>query len=1233
MKGDFSFVDFDVASNYTSVRHQQGRVLLDRDWNDAQAIDGYWRRTMAGDAFGLGVLAVPSSQPDSFRVLSAVNDPAGIHVELDAGRAWASGVPVQLGARSVFSAEYVAPAGSAPATRATIVAGTTRDLVLLEVFEDTVSGFQDPATLIEPALGGPDTTERVKAFWTVKLLRLDVDEDCSAAASLVDDPAAQGGLTVSPAPSAVITGDCPLELGGGYTGLEHYLYRIEIAEPRAGRARFKWSQFNGGLAGRGVYVAATNTVTITANDQAINTCGVPKFYLEALDFDSALGAWTVRMTADATPGPTEGMLTLANVQGTWPAANAFFRLWNGIRDIQDFAIGGPVDFFDGLRLQFDPPAAGNANYRPGDYWAFPVRAGGADFASALWPTNAPPAGVVYRRVALGILHWQDRVADWDRGEIDDCRRIFRPLTNQKVCCSFLVGDGRTSFGDFNSIELALRHLPSAGGEICLLPGTHATNALISGRQSVTIRGCGARTTVMPRAAAMTAPIFSVVDSTRIEIEHMDLVALDGIAIDLAGTRPGACDDISITRHRILAYANAVRAREVSGLTIAHNRIRMLDKAGGLAAIDIASDDALVERNDIRVVPAPQTPPVDPTDPEPIDPVDPCAPLDLVYTRPVRFRGFVDRFWAVPISLVSLIGLAAPYRALGGIHVRNGSERVRILENRIVGGAGNGITLGALTVSIAPPAQQPFEFDLVKSTIIGRVVGPDGNPRPGVPIVFTRTSTGEQKTLVSAGADASFTFGPDAGRYAVSDGDTNLEIAQCTLTDRGDLRFLLMIRMKAAEQPLPPQSGFLYDIAIERNDIAAMGLNGIATLDPANAAPAGAGAAILAVGARRDSRVTFASRLLGSPVIGLAIRDNRISHNLRNPFTPELREIAATRGLGGISLGLVDDLAITGNRIEANGTSGVNPACGVFVHYGETIEIARNVILDNGLVLRGMERAPQSGIRGGVVLQLAASFGLFASLRGKAGNSGAKASALRVLANHVEQPVGCALQAHVFGPAMIDDNVLASDRGGGGRFDGMVSTVMLVNLSGVQETGPAVRLKASISAATAAGAPTAKTQPIGALAAMRIPTNVVALVPPLLPLGSILFNDNQTRSGAEHTEPITQVLMGYDDVSFEGNQSYVDQPGVVLANTMIFGGSVRAIGNRLRERSTTTTLSLLTVAERANVTSLNQTDHCIIARTTSATAPATVNSGNQMLSPSPLCMRLGTVASLLFMPQE
>ena len=85
-----------------------------------------------------------------------------------------------------------------------------------------------------------------------------------------------------------IAGDCPVVGGGGYTGFEHNLYRIEIADTAPGApARFKWSQWNGGLAGRGRFDSTTDPdrVIIDAGRAAIVNSGLTEFYLEALQYD------------------------------------------------------------------------------------------------------------------------------------------------------------------------------------------------------------------------------------------------------------------------------------------------------------------------------------------------------------------------------------------------------------------------------------------------------------------------------------------------------------------------------------------------------------------------------------------------------------------------------------------------------------------------------------------------------------------------------------------------------------------------------------------------------------------------------------------------------------------------------------------------------------------------------------------------------------------------------------
>lgn len=1274
MKGDFSYLDSGAADAYTGVLHQQGRVLLDRDWNAAQQIDARLRTAAAADTFGPNVLAVPAAQADAFKVVSAKTDGTIVQIELLAGRAWAAGLPVSLSAPTKLLATYLEPP-LAPATSPASIAAGVRDAVLLEVWEETVNGFQQPADLIEPALGGPDTTERLRAFAVARLLRLGPDEDCGAVARLVDGP--KGRLTVSPAPVLAISGDCPLEAGGGYTGLEHYLYRIEVAEPAGGEARFKWSQFNGGLVGRGIFTAGvapgTGSVAVTANVQQIDLCGLSSFYLEALQFDAALGAWRIVFSADAVR-TSDGLLGLSNIQGAWPAlapATGFFRLWNGIHRVADFPAGSPIELKDGIRLEFEAPVSGNTNYRPGDYWSFPVRASGAAFAAPIWPTNTPPHGVVFRRVALAEIMWNAALsATFDAGEIEDCRKIFRPLTNQKICCTYNVGDGVTSFGDFNSIEEALRHLPASGGEICLMPGLHHTNAVIQGREHVRIGGCGVRTKVTPRADGASRPIFHVIDSHDVELLHMDLFTLGGTAIVVEGTKPGAARDIEIAQHRILACINAVLARNVAGVNVRHNRIRMLDKRNSGVGIYLAGDDSLIERNDIRLLPFNDMPPIDipDDDGDPIDPTDPCARLEFTFANPLLFLAYVDIVWAVSLPLLPLLGvLSNPYRALGGIQLGGGSERVKVLENTVVGGAGNGITLGASAVENVPEeAPEEFLFDMTSpdARVIVLVRGADGTPMAGVQVGLTNTGTGSSPTPQLTNANGTAFFSMARGVYRVTEGAVGLEIDGVAATQVSDNVWTLEIRLRAEVAPPTPEvdDGFLYDIEISRNTVNAMGLSGIGV------PPAQARSSLNSVFQR--SALAAAQRLLGSPVVRLVIRDNTLAGNLRNAFDNTLRAEAQVRGLGGISLGLVSDVLIEGNRIEKNGTSPTEPTCGIFVQYGEDLDIRGNQVLENG-GSPGANDVINSGKRGGILLGMVSAFGLLAALSGNRTNDIGGRPAARVFGNTVTQPAGCALCLLAIGPLQIDDNAFASETAGESALERLGGTVLIFNLGGVQNAAPGMAIERPGSVAgdappapppssvnpnnpvspapPAVPAPTApapnpaaggvSTVPVSSFStasrarlqpAAQIAVGRSAAATRLLPPGNTQFNDNQSRTGGNHAALASHLLMCLDDLSYQDNQSVSLQAGTVFSNALLLADTLRASGNRWQEKQPAALMSLLSLGGRANNSSFNQGDHCIIVLDSNP-GMAEVQQGNQVLNPSALCGRVNMTGSLLVKP--
>ena len=128
---------------------------------------------------------------------------------------------------------------------------------------------------------------------------------------------------------------------GGYTGFEHNLYRIEIAELKPAQPpMFKWSQFNGGLVGTGFFDATPTppTLTVIGNKSAIATSGLTDCYVEAFELDAQLGYWKLTYAAPATLGDDDTISLKTASFGAIPGGTTprFFRLWNGLRLISDF---------------------------------------------------------------------------------------------------------------------------------------------------------------------------------------------------------------------------------------------------------------------------------------------------------------------------------------------------------------------------------------------------------------------------------------------------------------------------------------------------------------------------------------------------------------------------------------------------------------------------------------------------------------------------------------------------------------------------------------------------------------------------------------------------------------------------------------------------------------------------------------------------------------------------------
>ncbi len=98
MRGDFSSWRDEQKQNFVGVLHQQGRVLLDADWNAQTGLTNDWQDTAGLDIIGPDVAAIPSDSPNSFKITGAELKTLPNRIELTVmpGRVWADGLLYRL---------------------------------------------------------------------------------------------------------------------------------------------------------------------------------------------------------------------------------------------------------------------------------------------------------------------------------------------------------------------------------------------------------------------------------------------------------------------------------------------------------------------------------------------------------------------------------------------------------------------------------------------------------------------------------------------------------------------------------------------------------------------------------------------------------------------------------------------------------------------------------------------------------------------------------------------------------------------------------------------------------------------------------------------------------------------------------------------------------------------------------------------------------------------------------
>ena len=520
MRGDFSKLPFDPKKHFSSVRMQQGRVLLDSDWNEQVDIQEHLAGTTHADIIGQS----GAPQGDAGFEISIDNADKNI-LWIGSGHYFINGVLADNEEKVSFDNQPDFPAAAPPQIEGDY-------LVYLDVWQRHISMFED-GDIREVALGGPDTTTRTKTVWQVRTL-----PSTPAPAITVGDPATlrteiagwrdlldDKGGKLRARVQAGSGGDNLYTLAGeaGYRGLENQLYRVEIHKgyKRGGGSRqsgditFKWSRDNGANTRRwealqgdiltfaslprdeaNPFVKANDWIELTDSRRELNgepgilvrvvSVSESRIIIDSSIFDPDSG----NQNDPVNPDPEFRFLT---------ASHPIIRRWDFIVELDEMKIESSdinSTWFtlgeDGIEVQFTGGASGET-YVTGDYWLIPARTFGAAIE---WPddengdpTSLYPHGVLHHYSELALV----KRAGAEFVGVRDLRRIFPELTALKL--RYVSGDGqeampgeplpqplaaRVSIGDTpiaNAIvRFDLSQPDGAGGELATAMGIQISAA-------------------------------------------------------------------------------------------------------------------------------------------------------------------------------------------------------------------------------------------------------------------------------------------------------------------------------------------------------------------------------------------------------------------------------------------------------------------------------------------------------------------------------------------------------------------------------------------------------------------------------------------------------------------------------------------------------------------------------------------------------------------------------------
>ncbi|MFM9595528.1 DUF6519 domain-containing protein [Streptomyces scabiei] len=449
MQGDFSRWTFDPRARHRAVLLQQGRVLLDADWNEQGQITAYHDEIRALDFLGRSGCPAESGGfelvgPDGRRPVGT----AWEQLAITPGRYYVDGV--------LAEAHDAGPGEDAPIPLSSLPDGLGppepkspgRYALYLDVWTHHVTRDEEPE-LREAALGGPDTTTRARTVWWIRTAPLATGAECSDLRDPSWAGAPPGTLTVTLGRAEENPDPCRLSLSGGYTRLENQLYRVQIHDlPTGGAPRYLWSRENGSVTARvegrtevtGPLGPETElTLDRVGRDEELSIREGDVVELTSAD-RQLRGEPGLLATAGSPRGLTLPVKWLAGSPSADLGRAPIVRRWEGApREIHPNA----VELENNIHVAF-----GVGEFHVGDYWLIPARSvrlvyGIDDEQGTIdWPKDAalPPHGPVHHIAPLAIVG-PVVGGGWER--LSDCRPLAPPLTGLTTL-DLVGGDGQTA---------------------------------------------------------------------------------------------------------------------------------------------------------------------------------------------------------------------------------------------------------------------------------------------------------------------------------------------------------------------------------------------------------------------------------------------------------------------------------------------------------------------------------------------------------------------------------------------------------------------------------------------------------------------------------------------------------------------------------------------------------------------------------------------------------------------